>query len=83
MTSKTTSLLKVESPFAYYSVPVKGHCPFCKFYYSRTKTYRTLKSLNHHIVTYHKTESFYPITLDETKEILKNIAKALQWGILP
>jgi len=77
----TTSLLK-ESPFAYYSNSIRAYCPYCRLYTTRTRTFHSLKSLEHHIIVNHKTEISHPLTIEETKEILQNLAKALKWEIL-
>lgn len=84
MQDRTFSSLKVEeSPFTYYSKPIRIHCPYCKLDTSRTRTFHSLKSLDHHIAINHKTETLHPLPINETKEILKNLANAMKWGILP
>jgi hypothetical protein len=82
MQDRTFSLIKLEeSPFAYYSKPIRVYCPYCKLDTTRTRTFHSLKSLDHHIAINHGTGTAYPLTINETKEILKNLAKALQWEI--
>ena len=84
MQDRTFSLIKLEeSPFAYYSKPIRAYCPYCKLDTTRTRTFHSLKSLDHHIAINHKNEISHPLTINETKEILKNLAKAMRWGILP
>lgn len=76
------TLLKVEIDYSQYLRPFAVRCPFCRHCTPRTKTYKTLKSLSWHITNAHKTDGAYPFTTCEVREVLKIIAKCLEWGIL-
>jgi hypothetical protein len=83
MQDRTFSLIKLEqSPFAYYSKPIRVYCPYYKLGTTRTRTFHSLKKLDHHIAIEHKNDDMYPLFIQEIKEILKNLAKGLQWEIL-
>lgn len=84
MPDRTASTYKkVESPFDYFSDPFPIRCRFCKENTPRVRTYKSLNSLNHHIVTEHKLDGTPASAIIEVKEVLVAIAKAKSWGILP
>jgi len=72
---------KIELDYSQYSKPFSVRCPICKHYASRTRKYRTLKSLLHHLATDHKTDGMHPFSVEDAREIVKAIAIALQWGM--
>lgn len=85
MRSRTNSLIK-ELPLAYYqffSALISVYCPICKRSTSRTRTYRSLKSLSWHLSHNHRNDIDYPVKLEQIQEILKIIALAKQLEILP
>jgi hypothetical protein len=84
MILNTESVIKeAEVYYEIFSKPIKTQCPFCKKEKSRSQTYRSLKSISWHIAHYHKNEVGYPFSFDQIQYLLKDIAIAIHWGILP
>ena len=58
-------------------------CPFCKFNSSRTRTYKSLNQLLHHLSDQHQNEGdYYPFKLDDVKSLMKMIGLAKEWNLL-
>ena len=76
------SYKKVEFDYSRFFDETRVKCPFCKFNSSRTKTYKSLNQLLHHLSDQHQNEGdYYPFKLDDIKSLLKMIALAGEWGL--
>lgn len=77
------SYKNVEWNYSRFSDETRVKCSFCKFNSSRTRTYKTLNQLLHHLSGQHQNEGdYYPFTLQDIKELMKMIALAREWRLL-
>ena len=77
------SYKKVEFPYSKYFDKTRVKCPFCEFNSSRTRTYKSLNQLLHHLSTQHQNEGdFYPFKLEDVKFLMQMIALAKEWRLL-
>lgn len=75
---------KVEFNYSNYFTEIRIKCPFCVFNNPRTKTFRSLKQLVFHLSDQHKTEgNYFPFNLNDIHALMRSIALAKQWGLLP
>lgn len=76
------SKLKIE--YSVYSKRSSFKCPFCQFRVNhKTKTFRSLKQLTHHLATYHSSEpQTYPFSLDEIRGLVMCLAKSIEWKLI-
>lgn len=72
------SFKNVQFDYSVYSAETRVGCPFCRYgKNSKSKTYRTLKSLLFHIKHDHKSdEKLFPFSLNDIHSILHVIAFA-------
>lgn len=66
-----------------YSENIKIKCSFCVRKTKRAKTFHSLKSLSWHIAHFHSNEVGFPFICEQIQEVLKIIALAKEWRILP
>lgn len=78
------SLKNVEFDYSYYSRQIRLHCPFCTYgKESKSKTYKTLKSLLFHVKHDHKDEGkHFPFSIEEVHSLMHAIALAKKWKLL-
>ena len=77
-------LLKLEIAFAFFFVGIRAYCPFCSFRANhKTKTYDSIYKLSWHVSRIHRNDTGFPFTCEQILELLKMLAKILEWGILP
>ncbi len=75
-------LKKVEIDHNFYFAILRFFCPFCKTRAThKTKKYNSLKSLEYHLATEHKTGRTSQFTLIEIQKINRILALAMQLGI--
>lgn len=77
------SIKKVEFPYDLcYSELGRYGCPYCSYRKkSKSKTYRTLKSLLYHVKHDHKDEQ-YPFSVEEVHKLMHAIALARHLKVL-
>jgi hypothetical protein len=74
---------KVEIDHSFYFVKTRLFCPFCKDRAShKTRKYDSLKSLEYHVTTEHKTGGTSQFTVNEIRKIMQVLALAMQIGML-
>ena len=74
---------KVELDHDFYFTPTRVFCPFCRYEVKhKTRKYNSLKSLSTHIATNHQTDCYYPFSIEDIHELMKNLALAKQWEML-
>ena len=78
------SLKNVEFDYSIYSVRTRLHCPFCAYgKQSKSKTYKTLKSLLFHVKHDHKDEDkLFPFSVEDIHSLMHAIALAKNWKVL-
>jgi len=77
-------LEKVEFDYSRYFDSIRIKCPFCEFRSTRTRTYKSLKQLTFHLSDRHKNEvDCYPFKLEDIQSLMKMIALAKEWRLLP
>lgn len=82
---KCDILLKnVEFDYSCYSKQTRLHCPFCTYdKKTKSKTYKTLKSLLFHVKHEHKEEGKrFPFSVEEIHAVMHAIALARHWRML-
>ena len=79
--SNTLTYKKIEVNYSQYSKPFPVLCPICRYYKARTRKYKTLKSLGHHLAVDHKNDGSSPTSIPDVHEIMKALAIAKQWGM--
>lgn len=74
---------KVEIDHIFYFANLRLFCPICKDRAShKTRKYDSLKSLEYHVATEHKTNGTSQFTVNEIREIMQVLALAMQLGML-
>jgi hypothetical protein len=76
-------LKKIEIDHSFYFTNLRLFCPICKDGAShKTRKYDSLKSLEYHVATEHKTNGTSQFAVSEVRKIMLVLALAMQIGMI-